>query len=123
MSGGSSGMGAFTYRKRVFLASVNTGFTSYVFAEVESSCNGKFEGGHYMLTIADCRRSIRLEFFLGNELARRQSLAKIDLLLKILNGFRAALFREAQLIDAYSRNRSTTIPTSKNKALGDAERE
>jgi hypothetical protein len=96
-------MSNFTYRKRLFLASVTTGFTSYVFAEVESSCNGEYEAGHYLLTIADCRRTVRLEFFLGNALARRQSLAKIDLLLHVLNGFRAALFNEAQLIAAYER--------------------
>ncbi len=96
-------MSTFTYRKRLFLASVTTGFTSYVFAEVESSCNGEYEGGHYMLTIADCRRSIQLEFFLGNALVRRQSLAKIDLLLHVLNGFRSALFKEAQLITACER--------------------
>jgi len=76
-----------------------------------------------MLTIADCRRSIQLEFFLGNALARRQSLAKIDLLLKILNGFRAALSREAQLIDAHSRKRSSSERTSKNNPLGAAEHE
>jgi hypothetical protein len=86
-----------------------------VFAEVESSCNGKFEGGHYMLTIADCRRSIRLDFFLGNALARRRSLAKIDQLLKILKEFRAALFREAQLIDSHSRKQSTAARTRKIK--------
>jgi hypothetical protein len=106
----------------VFLASVNTGFTSYVFAEVESSCNGKYESGHYMLTIADCRRSIRLEFFLGNALARRQSLAKIDLLLKVLNGFRAALFREAQLIETHSHKRSTA-EASKNNTLSPSDSE
>jgi hypothetical protein len=91
-------MTRFTYRKRVFLASVTTGFTSFVLAEVESSSNGEYEGGHYMLTIADCRRCIHLEFFLGNAIARRQSIAKIDLLLRVLNGFRAALVKEAQLI-------------------------
>jgi hypothetical protein len=96
-------MSTFTYRKRVFLASITTGFSSYIFAEVESSRNGEYEGGQYLLTIADCRRSIQLEFFLGNPIARRQSLAKVDLLLKVLNGFRAALFKEAQLIAAYER--------------------
>jgi hypothetical protein len=94
-------MSKFTYRKRVFLSSITSGFTSYVYAEVESSCEGRYEGGNYILTIADCRRSIELEFFLGSPVARRQSLAKIDLLLKTLLGFRDALFKEAQLITNY----------------------
>jgi hypothetical protein len=106
-------MSVFTYRKRAFLASISTGYTSYVLAEVESSGAGKYEGGRYLLTIADCRRSIQLEFFLGNALARRQSLAKIDLLLKILGGFRAALFKEIQLINAHARKRLATKHDSK----------
>jgi len=96
-------MSTFTYRKRLFLASVTTGFTSYVFAQVESSCNGEYGAGQYLLTIADCHRSVELEFFLGTAIARRQSIAKIDLLLKILNRFRDALFKEADLIAAYER--------------------
>src|SRR4029078_3064090 len=91
-------MSTCTYRRRVFLAPVSTGFTSHVLAEVESSCNGENDGGHCMLTIADCHRSVQFEFFLGNAMFRRQSLAKIDLLLKVLNGFREALIKEARLI-------------------------
>ena len=91
-------MSNFTYRKRLFLNPVSTGHTSYVLAEVESSLRGEYRLGHYMLTLADCRRSIEFEFFLGNARARRQSLAKIDLLLRVLHGFREALFREAGLI-------------------------
>src|SRR5262245_26103021 len=106
-------MSTFTYRKRVFLASITTGFSSYIFAEVESSRNGEYVGGQYLLTIADCRRSIQLEFFIGNPIARRQSLAKIDLLLKVLNGFRAALFKEAQLITAYERKSFVKLKADK----------
>lgn len=102
-------MSTFTYRKRSFLASVNTGVTSYVFAEVESSYNGEYDSGLYMLTIADCHRSIQLEFFLGNALARRQSVAKIDRLLKILNRFREALIREAHLIEARMRKPRSNV--------------
>ena len=96
-------MSTFTYRRRLFLAPVSTGFTSYVLAEVESSCSGAYDGGHYMLTLADCHRSVQFEFFLGNAMFRRQSLAKIDLLLKVLNGFRAALAKEAKLIADYEK--------------------
>ena len=96
-------MRTFTYRRRVFLASVSTGFTSYVFADVESSRDGEYKYGHYMLSLADCRRRIEIEFFLGTARARRQSLAKVDLLLEVLNAFRAALIREAHLITKYER--------------------
>lgn len=91
-------MNTFTFRKRTFLASVSTGYTSYVLAEVESSRGGEYKWGHYMLSISDCRRRIQLEFVLGTARARQQSLAKIDRLLKILTGFRNALLAEAKLI-------------------------
>ena len=91
------------FRKRVFLASVSTGHTSYVLAEVESSRGGEYKWGHYMLTIADCRRRVQLEFFLGTLRARRESLRKLDLLLKVLGSFRNALLAEAQAITEYER--------------------
>ena len=94
-------MTAFTYRKRVFLSSVSTGFTSYIFAEIESSRGGEYKFGHYMLSIADYRRRIELEFFLGTARERQRSLAKVDLLLEVLTKFRLALRREAQLIADY----------------------
>ena len=75
-------MSTFGYRKRVFLASISTGHTSYILTEVESSRGGEYKWGHCMLTMADCRRRIQLEFFLGTLRARRESLRKIDLLMK-----------------------------------------
>ena len=96
-------MNSHFFRKRVFLASVSTGHTSYVLAEVESSRGGEYKWGHYMLTIADCRRRIQLEFFLGTVRARRESLRKLDLLLKVLSSFRNALLAEAQAITEYER--------------------
>ena len=96
-------MSKFLYRKRVFLVPMSTGQTSYVFAEVESSHGGEYKWGHYMLSLADCRRRIELEFFLGTARARRQSLAKLDLLLQVLNAFRTALSSEAQLISEYEK--------------------
>ena len=94
-------MSDFTYRKRLFLNPVSSGHTSYVLAEVESSLSGEYRLGHYMLTLADCRHSVEFEFFLGNARARRQSLAKVDLLLRVLTAFREALFREAGLIQRF----------------------
>jgi hypothetical protein len=70
-------------------------------AEVESSDKGKERFGNYLLTIADCRRSIRLEFFLGTEENRRRSLKKINLLIDTLIRFRDALKRESDLIEKF----------------------
>jgi hypothetical protein len=67
-------------------------------AEVESSQDGTYKDGHYMITLADCRRIIELEFFLGTARDRRRSLAKIDLLLEVLTAFRVAIHEEARLI-------------------------
>ena len=89
------------YRKRVFLASISTGHTSYILTEVESSRGGEYKWGHCMLTMADCRRRIQLEFFLGTIRARRESLRKIDLLIKHLEQFRTVLRAEANLIHQY----------------------
>src|SRR6476619_5486703 len=91
------------FRKRVFLASISAGHTSYILAEVESSRGGEYKWGHCMLTIADCRRRIQLEFFLGTLRARRESLRKLYLLLKVLGSFRKALLAEAQAITEYER--------------------
>jgi len=55
----------FSLRKRSFLSPVSTGYTSHIFAEVESSNEGEYRWGHNMLTIADCRRRVQIEFFLG----------------------------------------------------------
>src|ERR1043165_6608145 len=96
-------MNSHFFRKRVFLASISTGHTSHILAEVESSRGGEYKWGHCMLTIADCRRRNQLEFFLGTVRARRESLKKLDLLLKVLGSIRNALLAEAQLINEYER--------------------
>ena len=101
-------MNKFLLRKRMFLASVSSGTTSYVLAEVESSRGGEYKWGHYMLTVADCRRRIQLEFFLGTVRARRESLRKLDVLLKVLGSFRTALLTEAQAINEFERTAKRT---------------
>ena len=105
------------FRKRVFLASVSTGHTSFILAEVESSRGGEERFGHYMLTIADCRRRIQLEFFLGTMRARRESLKKLDLLLSVLTSFRSKLLAEAHAITEYERaaRRKTLKPQKSTK--------
>lgn len=101
------------YRKRTFLASVSTGHTSYILTEVESSRGGEYKWGTYMVTIADCRRRIQLEFFLGTVRARRESLRKLDLLLNVLSSFRKALLIEAQLITEYERAAKRATPADR----------
>ena len=89
----------FTFRKRSFLDPISTGHTSYILAEVESSDNGSYEFGNYLITIADCRRAIRLEFEIGNARNRRLSLKKIDLLIDVLARFRDAIQTEIEAIE------------------------
>ena len=104
------------YRKRVFLASISTGHTSYILTEVESSRGGEYKWGHCMLTMADCRRRIQLEFFLGTIRARRESLKKIDLLIKHLEQFRTALRTEANLIHQFeAKQKSKSRKTKSNR--------
>jgi hypothetical protein len=103
----------FSLRKRVFLNPVSTGTTSFLFAEVESSRGGEYKWGHYMLTIADCRRRIQLEFFIGTLRARRESLRKIDLLIKRLEEFRTALQKEVGLIEQYEAKQTSKPSKSK----------
>jgi hypothetical protein len=98
-------MSRFSYRRRTFLTPPSTGFTSYVLAEVESSDGGGHQCGRNMLTLADCRRRIELEFCLTTALERRRSLAKVELLLEVLTAFRDALAAEAQLIAGRDREK------------------
>ena len=107
----------FRLRKRVFLSPVSTGTTSYLLAEVESSQNGEYKWGHYMLTLADCRRRIQLEFFIGTLRARRDSLRKIDLLIKRLQEFRTALQGEVDQITQYEAEQRSK-PRKSKKAKG-----
>jgi|ERR1043165_101197 hypothetical protein len=89
----------FTLRKRAFLNPISTGHTSFILAEVESSQGGEYRWGNYLLTIADCKRLITLEFFLGTKQARRMALRKINLLIDVLTQFREALTKEIALIE------------------------
>ena len=92
-----------TFRKRKFLNPISTGQTSFIDAVVEHSFNGSDNLINCLITIADCKRRIQLEFLLASKEHRRQSLKKINLLIDILTGFRDALVRESQLIDKFKR--------------------
>jgi hypothetical protein len=87
------------YRKRAFLNPITTGKPSFVFAVAESSEGGKKTYGNYVLTIADCKRMVELEFALTTPRMRKQSLAKIDLLAEVINRFKETIHAEADLID------------------------
>jgi hypothetical protein len=91
----------FTFRKRAFLNHITTGHTSFIVAEVESSADGAYRFGNYMLTIADCNRIVRLEFPIGSRSSRRESLAKINLLQDIVTSFRDALAKEIEALDNF----------------------
>jgi hypothetical protein len=100
----------FSLRKRAFLNPVSTGQTSHVLVEVESSHDGEYRWGTNMLTIADCRRRVQLEFFLGTVRERRISIRKLDLLIGLLMQFREALVKERDLIE---KGRSRGTPRTK----------
>jgi hypothetical protein len=95
----------FTFRKRTFLNPVETGHTSFIVAEVESSDNGSYKLGTYLLRIADCYRVVHIEFYLGSPRGRRRSLAKINLLIDTLTRFRDALVKECELIENFKENK------------------
>jgi hypothetical protein len=89
----------YTLHKRLFLNPASTGYTSFILAEVESSDGGAYKYGNYLLTIADCKRVIKLEFFLGTKQARSIALRKINLLIDVLTRFRDALANKIALIE------------------------
>ncbi|MCA1578259.1 MAG: hypothetical protein LC794_12955 [Acidobacteria bacterium] len=97
------------FLRREFLNPERTGQTSYILAEIDSSFNGKVIHGTNVIVIADCKRSIQLEFFLGGPQARVDSMDKIDLLLNVLGQFRETLKTQIQLIE------SAPIPDSRRK--------
>jgi hypothetical protein len=92
----------FRYQKRVFLHPPSAGKNSYVCAVAESSDDGSYDLGNYILTLADCHRVVEIEFPLTNPYLRKQSLAKADLLLEVLGAFRDGLHAEAELIEKRS---------------------
>jgi|SRR5215213_479774 len=92
-------METYSYLRRQFLneAPEELIHTSYVLATVENSFEGEYHSTG-ALYLADCKRTIRLEFYLGRAEARTASIAKVNLLLKVLGEFRNALTQEAYLI-------------------------
>jgi hypothetical protein len=89
----------YAFSKRAFLNPASTHLTSYIEAHVQTGEEGPDKWGDNIVLIADCKRVVQLEFFLGSKRYRRISLAKIDLLIKILTQFRAALAKEIRSIE------------------------
>jgi hypothetical protein len=89
----------YAFRKRAFLNPVATNQTSYILAHVEDSDHGENTIGTNLITLADCKRTIQLEFFLGSAWHRRICLKKINLLIDTLTAFRDALMREIAAIE------------------------
>lgn len=88
----------FRYLKRTFLRPPSAPDGSYIVAQVESSVRGSHRNTTNIITIADWKRVIELEFYLGTARDRRESLATMDLLMKVLGEFRTALRAEAALL-------------------------
>jgi hypothetical protein len=89
----------YAFSKRAFLNPASTHLTSYIQAYVQTGPEGPDKWGDNMVLIADCKRVVQLEFFLGSKQDRRMSLAKIDLLINVLTQFRRALAKEISLIE------------------------
>jgi hypothetical protein len=87
------------YLKRVFLNPISEGAPSFIQAVADSSDEGTYLIGNYLLIIADCDRRTMLHFHVSSPKARRQARAKIDKVAQVVNDFRAALLREIELID------------------------
>jgi hypothetical protein len=100
----------YKFIRRDFLnAAPELAHTSYVLCHVEDSDSGREAHGSNVLTIGDCKRVISLDFYLGDKEARDSSIAKINLLLEVLSGFRSALLNEAYAIAKVEGERSLRI--------------
>ena len=106
------------FRKRTFLNPISTGLTEYILVEAESSNDGESKWGTYMLTLADSRRRIQLEFFLGTRRRRRESLKKLDLVMSHLDQFRTALRKEVGLIEQHEATRKSRKPKREERKEG-----
>jgi hypothetical protein len=98
------------YRKRVFLNPISEGAPAFIQAVADSSDDGTYKLGNYLLIIADCNRRITLEFALSSKLARKRARAKVDRFTKVVNEFRKHVIKELESI-----NNAERIAASKRK--------
>lgn len=87
------------YAKRVFLNPIKDGAPAFIQAVADSSDNGTYLLGTYVLIIADCDRRIALDFSLSNKYLRKRNLAKANRLVEVITAFRDALAEEIALIE------------------------
>jgi hypothetical protein len=87
------------YNKRLFLNPIKDGGPAFIQAVADSSYNGTYGLGNYLLIIGDCRRNITLEFALSSKTARRRTRVKINRLAAVINEFREHVIRELELIE------------------------
>jgi hypothetical protein len=106
----------YSFSKRAFLNPASTRQTSYIQAHVQTGDDGPDKWGDNLVIIADCKRVIQLEFFLGSKRDRRISLAKINLLIKVLSQFRRALVKEIRLIEKPRVNTDNRKPEPRSSA-------
>jgi hypothetical protein len=87
------------YRKRIFLNPISEGAPAFIQAVADSSDDGTYKLGNYLLIIADCNRRITLEFALSSKLARKKARAKVDRFAAVVNEFRKRMIIELESID------------------------
>ncbi len=87
------------FAKRIFLNPIADGAPAFIQAVADSSDNGRYVLGNYLLIIADCNRRITLEFPVENARARKKSRAKIQRFTQVVTQFRERLIREIELMD------------------------
>ena len=96
------------YRKRIFLNPISEGAPAFIQAVADSSDDGTYKLGNYLLIIADCNRRITLEFALSSKRARRQARAKVERFAAVVNGFRTHMIKELESIENADRTNRTT---------------
>lgn len=87
------------YRKRIFLNPISDGAPAFIQAVADSSDNGSYKLGNYLLVIGDCNRRIQLEFSLTTKRGRQKARAKVDRFAKVVNEFRQHVIKESEAID------------------------
>lgn len=110
------------YRKRIFLNPISDGAPAFIQAVADSSDNGSYKLGNYLLIIADCNRRITLEFPLSSKLARKKARAKVERFVAVVNGFREHLINELELINNAERIAASKRKTKTGKATGKTSR-
>ena len=87
------------YAKRIFLNPIADGAPAFIQAVADSSNNGTYKLGNYLLIIGDCRRNVTLEFALSSKTARAKARVKIERFAAVVNEFREHVLKELDLID------------------------